>query len=456
MSVVILGDIILDINYFSKIDRNAPEADIPIYNIIDTKYILGGAANVANNLNNIYNDVEIVSVIGQDFHGNIISSLLEEKHIKNKLFIDKSRKTSQKHRIFYNESLKTRYDIENIHFINEFLSDSIYDYITNNKNIKCIVISDYNKGVTNDDLIRKLILFSNENNISTFIDPKVNDIFKYTNCFCFKPNLNEAHNISNKGNVNDMIEYIKNNIKCKNLVITCGKDGIILNDHENKFKHKDEINAIDVTGSGDIVLSILVYIYITKNDLELACKISNYVAGLSIQYIGNYLVTKKDIDDYYLNNLDSKIIYDHEEDKIIRLSKNKNIVFTNGCFDILHSAHIKLLKFSKNQGDLLVVGLNTDESIKRNKGNSRPINNLEERKTILALFDFIDYIIIFKDDTPVNILNILKPNTLVKGSDYTIEQIIGKEYCNNIILFDYIKNKSTSLVVDKIKNLNNI
>ena len=171
-----------------------------------------------------------------------------------------------------------------------------------------------------------------------------------------------------------------------------------------------------------------------NKDILLAAEVSNYVAGKSIQSIGNYKLSL-DIIKNYINFKENKIIYDYEIDKIINLSNNENIVFTNGCFDILHSGHIKILQFSKNQGDILVVGLNTDTSIKKIKGDKRPINDITERSTILSLFEFIDYIIIFNDDTPINILKLLKPNKLIKGSDYKKEDIIGSQYVNEIILF---------------------
>jgi D-beta-D-heptose 7-phosphate kinase/D-beta-D-heptose 1-phosphate adenosyltransferase len=160
--------------------------------------------------------------------------------------------------------------------------------------------------------------------------------------------------------------------------------------------------------------------------------------------------------DNYLqsNTIINKIIYSYEFEKIQNIKNmNKTIVFTNGCFDILHSAHIKILQFSKKQGDILVVGINTDESIKKLKGPERPINNIEERTNILSLFNFIDYIIIFNDDTPYNIIEILKPNILVKGSDYKKEDVIGGNLVDDVILFDYIQNKSTSLIVKKIKKI---
>ena len=145
-------------------------------------------------------------------------------------------------------------------------------------------------------------------------------------------------------------------------------------------------------------------------------------------------------------------MFDYEINKITELSKQSKVVFTNGCFDILHSAHIKLFQYSKSQGDILVLGLNSDESIKRLKGPERPINNIEERSTILSLFNFIDYIIIFDEDTPYNIIKLLQPDIIVKGGDYCAENIVGAQYCKEVKIFNYINNKSTSLVVSKIKN----
>jgi len=451
MNVLVIGDIMLDINYFSKIERNAPEADIPIYNIIDINYILGGASNVAQNLHNLKINIELVSVIGEDESGKIIQSLLDKQKINNKLFIDNERKTTQKNRIFYENSIKNRYDIEDQHDINYLLEEKILDYIKKQKQINAIVISDYNKGIITDKLCKELINYANNNNIYTFVDPKIKNYKKYSNCFCFKPNLLEGQQISGKIDEEEILKFIKKNIECKNIVLTCGKDGILANNYENKFIHENKIQVTDVTGSGDLVLSIIVYIYLTKKDILLASEIANLIAGKSVQVIGNYKLSLDEIE-YYLNYKNSKIIYDYETDKIINISKNKNIVFTNGCFDILHSGHIKNLQFSKKQGDILIVGLNSDCSIKRLKGENRPINDIKERSDILSLFDFIDYIIIFYDDNPLNILKLIKPNKLIKGSDYKKENIIGLEYVNEVILFDYVDNKSTTLIIDKIIN----
>jgi D-beta-D-heptose 7-phosphate kinase/D-beta-D-heptose 1-phosphate adenosyltransferase len=292
------------------------------------------------------------------------------------------------------------------------------------------------------------------------VDPKIRDYLKYKHCFCFKPNLFEATQISNTSDIEKSVQFIKEHIECENLIITCGKDGVIINNTNNinnKIHHTYHHNVVDVTGCGDIFLSVLIYMFNTSHDLHNACKVANYIAGLSTTKIGNSIVEKSDIQNYIhftQNNIikHDKIIFDYEINKITELSKQSNVVFTNGCFDILHSAHIKLFQYCKSQGNILVVGLNSDESIQRLKGPERPINKIEERSTILSLFNFIDYIIIFEEDTPYNILKLLQPDIIVKGGDYCVETIIGAEYCKEVKLFNYIQNKSTSLVVSKIKN----
>ena len=458
MKIVVVGDIILDVNYISDITRTAPEAaNIPVHNILTTNYVLGGSANVANNLHKLGMDVELVSVIGDDSCGKQVIRLLNDIDVKNQLWVETSRKTTQKNRIFYNNILNCRYDVEDTRDITETIERELVHYIMSKK-IDVIVISDYNKGVLTHSFVKTLIAYANKHDIFTFVDPKIQDYLKYKNCFCFKPNLSEATKISNTTDIETCIKFIKDNIECKNLIITCGKDGVVVNDINSNIRHPKPIQVLDVTGCGDIFISVLVYMFSTSGDLYDACKVANYIAGLSTTKIGNAIVDKTDIQNYIqftqqnMLEHDDKIIFDYEINKISELSKQSNVVFTNGCFDILHSAHIKLFQYSKSQGNILVVGLNSDESIQRLKGPDRPINNMEERTTILSLFHFVDYIIIFDEDTPYNILKLLQPDIIVKGGDYCAENVIGAQYCKEVKIFNYIKDKSTSLVVSKIKN----
>ena len=387
-----------------------------------------------------------------------LKKMFSSSQIENKIFIDKERKTTQKNRIFVNDKLNVRYDIESTHDISYDIEEEIINYVISKTNIDAIIISDYDKGVITEKLSQTIISYANKKNIPTFVDPKLQNYMKYKGCFLFKPNQTEAEIISGEKTIHKILHFIKDKIKCENILLTRGKEGMILNSVYNKIEHDSIINLLDVTGAGDIVLSVLVYVFIKDKDLIKACKIANYVGGKSVGVIGNYNVNLNDIDEYYdfdiINSGKNKIIYDYDDEKILTISENNdNIVFTNGCFDILHSAHIELLKFSKKQGDILVVGLNSDESIKRLKGETRPINDIEERSRILSLFDFIDYIIIFNDDTPLNIIKLLRPDILIKGGDYNKDNIIGKEYVKNIILFDFVQNKSSSRIINKITNL---
>jgi D-beta-D-heptose 7-phosphate kinase/D-beta-D-heptose 1-phosphate adenosyltransferase len=330
--------------------------------------------------------------------------------------------------------------------------------------LHAIVISDYDKGVVTPSLCKNIIDYCNQHRIYTFIDPKIKNIEKYRNCFCFKPNLNEGEIISNEKEVELILNSIKTNLNPMHTVLTCGEKGMYVDKIENHVQHESPIEVVDVTGAGDTVLCVLVHVFLQKKDLYLATKMANYIAGKSVQQQGNYNASIQDIEDYYKIEqrekkqeqvsiiCKNKIIFDYETDKIKELSLKKNIVFTNGCFDIIHSAHIQNLRFAKEQGDYLVVGLNTDASVQRLKGKERPINNQEERSKLLSLFDFVDHIILFNEDTPLSILQLLRPTVLVKGSDYKKEEIVGAEYAEKVVLFNYVEGKSSSHVINKIKN----
>uniref|UniRef100_A0A6C0LMA1 D-glycero-beta-D-manno-heptose 1-phosphate adenylyltransferase n=1 Tax=viral metagenome TaxID=1070528 RepID=A0A6C0LMA1_9ZZZZ len=457
MNIVIIGDLILDINNYGTITRLAPEANIPIYNVIETSYKLGGAANVCYNLENLNSNVELVSVIGTDIHSKTLLDELANKKIKHKLFLDEKRKTTQKTRIFKNNNISVRFDIEDTNDISPTIADNIIDYIFyRNKSVNAIIVSDYDKGVVSEYLCRKLISLANDRGIPTFIDPKTKDYEKYKNCFFLKPNLNEMKIMTVQCTTNDIenrLRFLKKSINCKHILLTMGENGMILLENGVKtiINGIKSNNVVDVTGSGDIVISMLVYFFIETGDLLYASKIANSVAAKGIEVLGNYVTTMDDIKEYR----HYKIIHDYERDRIVSLSKTKqNIVFTNGCFDILHTAHLKLLQFAKKQGDILVVGLNSDNSIKRLKGENRPINNIEERSVMLSLFDFIDFVIIFNEDTPYTIIRDLKPNVLVKGGDYKIDEVVGNDLVDRVVLFDVIQNKSTTNIITKIKNIN--
>lgn len=463
MNIIVIGDVMVDINYFSIVERNAPEANIPIYKIQKKDYILGGAANVARNISNMNIDVELISVVGgkdgNENYGLVIQDLLQRENIKNKIFIEEYRKTTQKHRIIHNNNIVTRFDVEDTFDISQFLQDEVFEYIKKiniRKKIDAIIISDYDKGVITESLCQKIINYCNERYIYTFVDPKIKNYQKYNDCFCLKPNIIEAEAISKTDDKREMFNIIKKKLNSQNIVITDGKNGIYVNSIENHYSHLSKIDVIDVTGAGDIVLAVITYAFVKYKNLMIASQIANYIAGHSVKVLGNYKIPNKAIESAYLKftNKNKRIIFDNEIEKLKEFQdvdyRNQTIVFTNGCFDIIHSAHLKLLNFSKKQGDLLIVGLNSDESIKRLKGSKRPINDVLERCELLLNLNLVDYVVVFDNDTPYDIINLIRPDVLVKGGDYTKDTVVGADIVKNVIIFDYISNKSTSLVINKI------
>jgi D-beta-D-heptose 7-phosphate kinase/D-beta-D-heptose 1-phosphate adenosyltransferase len=446
MKIIVIGDIILDTNHICNTTRNAPEANIPVYNIIDTNNILGGAGNVAKNLQNLGCNVEIISVIGNGYAGSLITNLLGENEIKNTIFIENTRKTTQKNRVFCNNILINRYDIEDTHDISSENEENIMQYIQSLSDIDAIIFSDYRKGVLTTQVCEELITYSRCKNIFTFVDPKPTDVIKYKNSFCLKLNLLEGETISGKKSKNDIIQYVKSQIKCNHIILTCGENGLYVDSIEYHIYNNFPVNVVDVTGCGDTVLVVVSYMYLQTRDILKSSKIANYVARKCVSVIGNHQISNSDINDFI-----DTIILDSETHKLTKLSAmSKNIIFTNGCFDIIHSAHISLLQFAKKLGDILIVGVNSDSSVKRLKGQMRPINDITERCNILKNLGIIDYIIVFEDETPLSILSVIKPNIIVKGGDYMKENIVGKEYANEIVLYDYINNVSTSITINKI------
>jgi len=481
-TVLVVGDVMLDTYFHCETYRKAPEADIPVYDVKKTVNKLGGAANVAKNLKKLGCNVLLVSVIGTDYTGRDLKELLFKNQIFSTLFSSCSRKTTNKIRIVHNNNLINRYDNEITNDIDKMNETSIFDYISTCPNIDAIVISDYAKGVITEKLCQNIIDYANTKNIRTFVDPKVKNIHKYRNCFLFKPNWDEAREMTGFQrekwtlvNVDTDIcfSFLKEEINSQHIIITCGNAGIYFDNKKNRICLTTDIPVVDVTGSGDVVLAVLVYSFLMNNSVHMSCYLANSIATKGVQTVGNYSVSlkimKENIRVYndihgnkyrdfnaLQNSLEfpfNKIIKDTDTIAIHNIGLMSDVVFTNGCFDIIHSAHIKLLKYAKSLGKILVVGLNSDASIRRFKGTHRPINNESERCELLSNLGMVDYIIVFDNDTPYSILSNLRPKILVKGGDYEKEQIIGREFAQQVEIFNYIENTSTTNTIKKIKDL---
>jgi D-beta-D-heptose 7-phosphate kinase/D-beta-D-heptose 1-phosphate adenosyltransferase len=486
MKIAVLGDIIIDINHSCEVRRNAPETlhlpmELPIYNIKETTYILGGAANVANNFQNLKCDVELLSVIGDDSIGEKAKELLTATSINPTIFLDPFRKTTQKTRLFHDNKMVSRFDIEDTNRISSVTEKKVIDYIKSIPDLHAIVFSDYNKGFLTPNVCSSIISYANSVGIVTFVDPKPMDVLKYRNCFCIKLNLMEGMNVSQKEYIPDILETIKQDLSCENVVLTSGENGMYVNEETNNITHETPKLVVDVTGSGDVVIVVITYMYLSGFSIYDSCVIANYCAGKGVETIGNYIVSEMDIYNcpFFHNNrrdwsLDlirdvllskkkkkenilslirkTKILYDTDTFDIENFKTfSKRVVFTNGCFDIIHSAHIQLLQYARRQGDILIVGINSNDSVRRLKGEPRPINDISERCALLRSLGFIDVIIIFHESTPLSVLRLLEPNVIIKGGDYTKDNVIGQEYADEVIIFNYVTGLSSTRVIERIR-----
>jgi D-beta-D-heptose 7-phosphate kinase/D-beta-D-heptose 1-phosphate adenosyltransferase len=440
-NILIIGDIILDEYINVKINKIANEAPIPVFSYSDKKYILGGCGNVYQNMKLFNNNLYLLSVIGNDNNGMIIKNMVNDS---TNIIIDNCRKTTVKTRIIAENKILLRYDNEDTFLINNDIEKMIMDsFDLLFDKIDIVVFSDYNKGVLTQKICQYIINKCNKYNKVTIGDLKHN--FNYfTDITLTKPNLLEAMNYSGKTNLIDIHKYIIENIKCKYSIVTLGKEGISLyqNDNLYNFNYSSE-DIIDVTGAGDIVTSVISSLYSTT-DIKTILNIATYLGTLSVKKLGTYCLNYTDILRAYSFNKNKDLTHDI----IYYLKKsNSKLVFTNGCFDILHIGHIQYLEQAKKLGNYMIVGINSDESVSRLKGPKRPINKIHDRIEFLKKFDFIDFIVEFNQDTPLELIKSLEPDVLVKGGDYTHNMVVGKEYAKQVVILPLVEGKSTTIIV---------
>lgn len=455
--IIVIGDIILDHYIDGSSSRLSPEAPIPVVNFLNENFTLGGAANVAKIIKNFNESVLLIGLIGSDEDGLILKKKINELKIKSYLIKKKDFKTIKKTRIISDDFQIVRVDYENTNYIFKEIQ-LIIDFIKkiDSKKIDSVIISDYDKGFLANP--KKLISYLNSKKIKTFIDTKKANIECYKNTYFIKPNLKEFNKILNFLNLKFHKKFTKKEIikfyNIKYLLLTKGSEGLeLINNHKTIQYKADKIDVIDVTGAGDMVLASLVT-FLNKNySLNEAVKLSNLAASKIVKVKGTGNLQYEDL----FSVPKSKFLKLTHLIKVVKDLKklNKKIIFTNGCFDVLHRGHIHLFEQAKKFGDILIVAVNSDQSIKNLKGSSRPINILEDRVQMLKSIIFIDYIISFEQDTPLELIKSINPDVLVKGSDYKIKDIVGynfmKKNNKNIKIIKKFKNLSTTRLLKKNK-----
>ena len=444
--ITVIGDVMIDWYLHGESSRISPEAPVPVVNFKESKFQLGGAANVANNLKHLEIEPFLIGAIGKDHFGSKLKEHLKGENINFNLLSEVSFQTICKQRLMSSNQQLARIDYEQ-YFHASKLSKIFNTFIKNIAKTDLIIVSDYGKGTIFS--ARKLIQSARKLGKKILIDPKGKDFTKYKGANLITPNKSEFEKIMGKvGSKKDLLNKAKKMLKHLNLeslVVTLGSEGMYVLSKSNKKIKEEFINAypqevFDVSGAGDTTISALGAALSEGKDIFSAAEFANFAASISVSKLGTSTVNKDEIAGLMA----------------LEGSKKQVIVFTNGCFDIIHSGHLDLLKEAKSYGDKLIVGLNSDKSISKLKGSDRPIINQSERKKILSALKFVDDVIIFNEENPLKLIKKLKPNILVKGADYTKEQVVGgkfvESYGGQIKLVKLTKGKSTSNIIDKISS----
>jgi D-beta-D-heptose 7-phosphate kinase / D-beta-D-heptose 1-phosphate adenosyltransferase len=464
--ILVVGDLMIDQYLWGSTERISPEAPVPIINVKYDNEVLGGAGNVVNNLKKLGAQVDIFSVIGDCKVSSDILSLLSDIRVNTQYLIkQKSRIVSKKTRIIASHQQVVRYDRESKDDISLQTEDKLINSIKNSiDNYDIILLSDYGKGVLTKNVTRALIDLANSKGIKVLVDPKGDDYSKYSGAFLLTPNKKEASEITkieikDRKSLLDAAKKLKTDLNLKISLITMSEEGIAVYDEELRIKPTITREVYDVTGAGDTVLSSLGYALALNIKIDDAVEFSNLAAGVVVSKIGSATATFNEIIEHEssLNKSTSdKHIKTFQE--ISKISsecriKDRKIVFTNGCFDIIHFGHIKYLETAKSLGDILILGLNSDNSVSSIKGDHRPINMQGDRAYILAALEAVDYVVIFEEDTPYNLIREIKPNILVKGSDYIGKEVVGEDLVEELVLVEFIEGRSSTNIINKLNKV---
>jgi len=425
--IVLYGDVMLDVFNFGVMKRLSPEGPHPLINSNSQKIYLGGAGHVAALLSNFSLACEFHTATGPDSHHQIVNDLLVKFRVQTNFY--QQDKTTVKQRYIAEGNTILRVDDDGC------FEDNISIELTANNN--CIV-SDYGKGFVTKELISKLVL--NKNKI--FADVKQSDPKIYEGCYLVKPNLREFNNFElDEGSEPNRALQLLSEFNIKYLWITKGNKGSVLYylDELNLINKEFGVSSqevVDVTGAGDVMLATLVSELSNSRDIVESCKVAHQMASIAVSRIGTNPLTAEDLA------------------QARRTTSGEKVVFTNGCFDILHQGHLNLLKYCKSLGTKVVVGINSDKSVKKLKGHDRPINDQSFRKSLLEELGCVDEVVIFEEETPLNIIKKLNPSVLVKGDDYNLDQVIGANHVlqmgGEVKLFQRRNDTSTSDIIKKI------
>ena len=440
--LLVVGDLMIDEYVWGEVDRISPEAPVQVVSVRNEKYTLGGSGNVVNNLVALGAKVSVIGVTGADSGNKLLLSKLENLGVNcHGIVQEKSRPTTKKTRIIADHQQVLRIDRET----KRDITSSTFKSVTRLAekiipNVNLVLISDYGKGLITHALIADLVRIAKQYNKLTIADPKGLDFTKYSGVSLLTPNSREASlaagvEISDEKSIVVTGNRIIEKSGIDRLLITCGKDGMVLFEpgHEPYKISTKAREVYDVSGAGDTVMAVLGLGIAAGLTVKDATVLANTAAGIVVGKVGTATVNKEELSqaiDQISEKSASKCKSLIEISQICRRFQkdHKRIVLTNGCFDLLHVGHIQLFSASKALGDVLIVAIDDDASVKLLKGPGRPVISVSERVRILSALDSVDYVVVFSTNDLDSVLKSIRPDILTKGMDYEATEILGREF----------------------------
>ncbi len=443
--ILVVGDMMLDIYTTGSADHVSPESPVLVVKTQSLEVRLGGAANVAANCAALGATVSVLGLVGADSQGATVRRLMQEQAIQDRLVVDTGRPTTSKERILSYAANRTLQQVlrldrelsvpasdETEKALAQTLEDALAD-------AQVVLVSDYGKGVCTAHLLAALISKSQAREIPVLVDPAAgSDWEQYRGATLIKPNRKEAEAISGSrvlcvADAATVARQAAATYEISQVVITLDHEGMLLYQEPGLVQALpcESRQVADVTGAGDTVLAVLGVAMALGSSVKEAAHLANLAGGIQVERLGATVVTWEDIQQAEIKPRSagklvtrSRLVHDCE---LLRAA-GKKIVFTNGCFDLLHIGHVSCLEEAAEMGDVLVVALNSDASVQRIKGSGRPINNELQRAGVVAALSCVTYVVIFAEDTPIPLLECVRPDVLVKGGDYHPAEVVGGEF----------------------------
>ena len=460
--VVVAGDVMLDRYLFGSTGRISPEAPVPVVHVQQTDDRPGGAANVAVNLAALGVTTSLVGVVGKDEAAKALAAILSERGIDCAFAEADDRPTITKTRVQSRGQQLIRLDEEKASAMPGDAVAAALDGVIDGTG--AVILSDYGKGALAD--VQIMIRSCRDAGIPVLVDPKGTDFGKYRGASLITPNQSEFEAVAGVSRSDeDLVERARammQELELDALLVTRSEKGMLLveGDAEPLFLSTQAREVYDVTGAGDTVIATLAAALASGQPLGAAAALANLAAGLVVRKIGVATVTPGELSAALhqrgqggrgLVDLDTLLALVAESH-----DRGERVIMTNGCFDVLHAGHVAYLEEAKSLGDRLIVAVNDDDSVRRLKGETRPVNALEDRLLVLAGLAAVDWVVPFSEDTPACLIEAVLPDVLVKGGDYKPDEIVGaKDVLRNggeVRVLAFRDGHSSSRIIDRLRD----